>query len=258
MHARLLLPPAFLALVTVAVVPVTRRWAVPAAALVALTGVLATVTALTQRVDYLDGVGAAGIADERGFYVRSAGIPHPVTLADHTGSGLVTYGEAVGRLRAAGAEEVVTQGTITSVDQPPTVLGPSRGPLLFLVGNAGFMGVAAGRETLTLDGFGLTDSVGAHLDPPPPTRPGHEKLVPVVWFWARYGGTPGPHTPPEVTPDRVAAARAALSCGDAAELLSATEDPMSWGRFWSNVVHAPSLSSFRIPPDPYRARDELC
>ena len=30
------------------------------------------------------------------------------------------------------------------------------------------------------------------------------------------------------------------------------------GRFFSNVVHAPEMTSFRIPVDPTEARDQFC
>jgi arabinofuranosyltransferase len=258
MHARLLLPAAFLALTTVAVIPVTRRATTLVLSVATLAGVLSAVTAGTARVAYAGTLGPDGIADERGFWASEAEHPRPVRLADHARNNSVPYGQAVARLRASGARVVVTQGTVRSPDQPVTVLGPAKDRLLFLAGNAGFLGVSAGTETLVLDGYGLTDSIGAHLEAPPPRRPGHEKVVPLMWFWARYGGELGPETPPELTADDVAAARAALACGDAAKLLHATEDPMTWGRFWSNVAESPSLTEFRIPTDPQEAEAALC
>ena len=119
--------------------------------------------------------------------------------------------------------------------------------------------MAAGTETLTLDRLGLTDSIGAHLEPPAPTRPGHEKVVPLEWFWARYGGdlTDAAREAGATDVD-VADARRALSCSDAQALQEATEDPLSWSRFWTNVGQSFALTSMRIPTDPVVAAHSLC
>lgn len=260
MHARMLLPSAFLALTTIAVIPLARRWMTATVALLALTGVLSTVTAATDRVDYAGGLGEEGIADERGFWAGLAAHPRPVTLADHSGNAFVRYGEAVARLRESGSRDIVTQEGLHTPGPELAVVGESSDRLVFLLGNAGFLGVAAGTETLALDGVGLTDSIGAHLEAgAEPGRPGHEKSTPLVWFWARYGtGSSDAARERGLTEDDVAAARAALSCGDAAELLRATEEPLSWGRFWSNVGSSVALTDLRIPVDPHQAERELC
>lgn len=259
MHARMLLPGTFLALVTVAVIPVTRRGALWCMSLATVASVLATVTAVVKRVPYQGAIGPHGIADERGYWAMIAGEPRPVTLADHAGHNFYRYGQEVAALQAAGVHEVVTQSGILTPDARVSVLGPSRGRLVFLLGNAGFLGVGSGRNTLALDAEGLTDSIGAHMVAPPPGRPGHEKVVPVVWFWARYGGKLSDTARAAgLTESGVAAARAALSCGDAAKLLHATQDPMSFSRFFSNIGDSFGLTSFRIPDDPYAAERQFC
>ncbi|TKJ16707.1 hypothetical protein [Blastococcus sp. CCUG 61487] len=259
MHGRMLLPATFLLLVAVAVVPVGRRWTTATVGLVALTGVLSTVTAATGRVEYAGRVSADGIADERGFYAALADHPRPVTLDDHEGNAFVPYGRAVARLRESGSRVVVTQDGLLNPERRVTVVGRARERLLFAMGNAGLLGVAAGTETLALDGVGLTDSVGAHLEAGAPGRPGHEKEVPLVWYWARYGsGLTDEARLRGVTAADVTAARAALDCGAAAELLRATEQPMSWSRFWSNVGSSVTLTTLRIPVDPQEARRQLC
>ena len=93
-----------------------------------------------------------------------------------------------------------------------------------------------------------------------PGRPGHEKIFPAWYLLARYGA---PELAEEVTPGLsdpagVAAARSALSCGDAAQLIEATSGELTVGRFFSNIVHAPEMTSFRIPVDPNEAREQFC
>jgi arabinofuranosyltransferase len=259
MHARMLLPATFLALTTIAVVPLSRRWTTATLALLALTGVLSTVTAATDRVEYAGGEGTEGIADERGFWAGLAAHPRPVTLEDHSGNAFVRYGRAIADLRESGSREIVTQEGMHTPGTEISSVGESSDRLVFVLGNAGFLGVASGTETLALDGVGLTDSIGAHLEAHATGRPGHEKATPLVWFWARYGTDITPEARERgLTEADVAAAREALSCGDAAELLRATEEPLSWGRFWSNVGSSFALTDLRIPLDPQEAERALC
>ena len=80
-----------------------------------------------------------------------------------------------------------------------------------------------------VDGLGLTDPIGSHMEAPPPGRAGHEKSFPAEWFLARYGA---PELAEEATaglpaPADVAAARATLDCGPVRELLEATNDVIS-------------------------------
>lgn len=59
-------------------------------------------------------------------------------------------------------------------------------------------------------------------------------------------------------PARVAAARAALACGDLAELRRAVEDRLTSRRFLENMRLAWRLTRLRIPADPPAAQRELC
>jgi len=56
----------------------------------------------------------------------------------------------------------------------------------------------------------------------------------------------------------VDAARHDLGCGQLAKLQQATRGPLTFGRFWSNVTHATSMTDFRLPDDPELAQDVLC
>jgi arabinofuranosyltransferase len=258
MHARLLMPSVFLALCPVAALPLTRRRLAVTGALVAAAAVWAVASVFALRISYADDVADSGIADERGFYAALAGVEHPVTLADHGGAGVSQYTAQVVQADREGTDEIVVQVVPVTPTTPLEVIGPSSGGMVFSVGNAGFYGVAAGLDVFVIDGFGLTDPIGSHIAPGPPGRPGHEKVFPREYLFARFGppadGVPGDL--PDTSP--VGTARQALACGEAAELIEATSGTLTVSRFLRNIVHSPELTSFRIPGDPAEARDQLC
>ncbi len=271
MHGRLLLPALFLLLCPVALVPVTlpgalrghlARWT----AVVLVPGLLAwaAVCVTSLRVDYAGGIGPRGIADERGLYVAQSGTPHPVTLAEHGRGRPAAWGAQVDRSARAGADEVFTQQDFTNAGDIPTLvpLGTADGTY-FLVYQAGYLGYAVSREATVLDFHGLSDPIGSHLEPQGLGRPGHEKILPIVWFWARHSDdAPELQTADPllgtVTPAGLEAARAALACGDLAEYVAATSAPMSWTRFWANLTGSVERTSLRIPADPEEAEARFC
>ncbi|RBY77814.1 arabinofuranosyltransferase [Geodermatophilus sp. TF02-6] len=261
MHARLLMPSLFLVLCPIAVVPVPsdRRFLV--GALLAVTAAWA-IAATTLRVGYEGSIGPAGIADERGFYAQQAGTANPVTLGDREGSGVLAYATKVRALDHERADLVVVQVSPVTEQTPVLVLAPSSGGVVFSVFNAGFYGVAAGLDVWVVDQVGLTDPVAAHLEAPPPARPGHEKVFPPAWLLGRYGApelaTGASTHPAGAPPEQVAGVRGALGCGALADLVAATGDPLDWTRFWDNVRGAVGRTSLRIPEDPLVAEARFC
>ena len=87
MHGRMLLPSLFALLLPVMATAIRRPARIPLALLTPWALVpWALVCALWLRPPYHqlgNGLGPHGIADERWFYVRLSGSPHPVTLADY-------------------------------------------------------------------------------------------------------------------------------------------------------------------------------
>jgi arabinofuranosyltransferase len=258
MHARLLMPSLFLALCPVASLPLSRARAWVSAALLAATAVWAGASAAVLRVDYVGHIGPSGFADERGVYVRKAGMPNPVTMADHGQAGLSAYGARLAQLDREGAD-IIAVGP-TGPDAEADVLAPSSGGVVYSVGSAGFRGVAAGTDVFVLDYLGLTDPVASHLEAQAPGRPGHEKRFPAWYLLARYGAPElAEQTGGELpAPEMIADARAALSCGTAAELLAATNEPLTWDRFWDNLTGSFERTSMRIPLDPAAAEQQFC
>ena len=127
------------------------------------------------------------------------------------------------------------------------------------LGNIGVFGYSAGNNVWIEDWAGLSDPIGARIElvkNPDGSyvrgRPGHEKLLPEYYSVARW-------TQPNAgeSPD-LQNARRLWSCGDVAELLAATNDSMTPGRFFSNLVQSPKFSSMRIPINPATGVAEQC
>jgi arabinofuranosyltransferase len=260
MHARLLMPSLVLALCPVMTLPILRgRLAVVCGGVLLVAG-WAAVSAAVLRTGYERQIGPEGIADERGFYATAAGDDTPVVMADHGRGGITAYSRRVAALQEEGRAVVATQPITVTPTTPVAVLGPSSGGVVFMVGNAGFFGVGTGVGIRVVDYYGLADPVGAHLEAPPAGRPGHEKESPATWALAMYGAPGAASALPErpATAEEVAAARRALGCGAVAELVEATNGPLTWNRFWANLVGSPERTSLRIPTDPVEAERRFC
>ena len=265
MHGRMLLPSLFGLLLPLAV-GAGRRWWQPALPLAAVLP-WAVVAGLWLRPPYFDAgpdppqsVGRLGIADERGFYVRLARHPHPVTLADYGEAPWTRDGRALFRRAAGGERGLLTwQASAQDGDRPGggplRPLAPGVRPEVTLVAvrnNIGLTGYAAGPRVHVVDRLGLGDPVAARLDLARRGRPGHEKELPDAWAVARFGA-------PGAEEERDAdAAREALACGDLARLLGAVTGPLDGGRFGANLRAAVRLTALRFPADPRAARDRLC
>jgi hypothetical protein len=136
-----------------------------------------------------------------------------------------------------------------------------------------------GTSVRILDLLGLADPLGGHLQlGRRGAFPGHEKPLPTPWLMALMtapGSGPAqvailqqerPHqyTPlvPEVTGPalriQTAWARAALGCPTLHGLEFGPDRPLTLGTFVSDLVHAPSRTVLRVPPDPETAYHRFC
>lgn len=250
MHGRFLLPATFSVLMPVAVVAAAAsrlaQLVVPAAVL--LVSVWALVVGTTVRVPYAGTIAPNGIADERGVYVTASGSANPVRLGDWERNGWYIQGRALAMQESAGDRLYVDtlSGRQEPVAEDQSVV--ARTP------NIGVLGTAAGPGVLVADSLSLADAVGSRLVLPPPeeSRAGHSQLIPEEWHLARYAAPGGTTTEP------VRHARESLRCGELAQLQEAITAPMTWDRFWRNVVLAPSLTRLEVPGDPAQARDTFC
>ena len=227
MHGRMLLPSLFALLLPVMATAIRRPARTPLALLTPWALVpWALVCALWLRPPYHqlgNGLGPHGIADERWFYVRLSGSPHPVTLADYDRASWKRAGDALRLL--AERERVVlpwppdvldvlqeeqrrqlAERERVALPRPPDVLDvlqeeqrrlppgdwvPAR--VVFSVKNIGLLGYAAGPRVHIVDQLGLADPIAARIKLDSRGRPGHEKDLPGEWVVARF-------TAPEALP----------------------------------------------------------
>jgi arabinofuranosyltransferase len=243
MHARMLLPAIFCVLLPVMALPVRRRTALPLLALL----VWALVVGTHARTNY-DGISASGIADERDFYVQLLGTPHPLTADDYRGHPYV-----------AGGAKLIAQSPVPVLVLQARGLGPA-GPeweqvplapgrpsgMVFL--NLGAAGALNPLDVRVTDTVGLAEPLAAHTVMVPDGRVGHDKNLPAAWSVAAGGGV----APDDraVRPDDVAAAARALRCPAIRELEDSVSAPLTWSRFYDNLVGAPARTALRYPRDP--------
>jgi arabinofuranosyltransferase len=180
-----------------------------------------------------------GIANERLVYMLLAGKEHPVTYDDYAAyiePGLEKLGELP---REGELIDLGGSGRFALTDRPMLVAGS-----IGLVGYH-FLG------THVVDQLSLAEPLGAHMEAGEAGRPGHEKILGWEWLIARFAK-------PSANEPVVEDARAALACGDLAELVDAVDEPLTPGRFLQNLVGAVGRTQLRVPPIPSDARLEFC
>jgi arabinofuranosyltransferase len=246
MHARMLLPAIFAMLLPVMALPVRRRTVVPLLVLL----VWAAVVGTTARPNY-HGISASGIADERGFYTQLLGNPHPVTADDYRAHPYVAGGAALVAQSPRPVVALLARGTGPAGPQwdlVPLAPGQPSG-LVFL--NLGAAGALNPLDVRVTDTVGLADPLAAHTTNVPDGRTGHDKNLPAAWFVAAGGGAAVDSR--AATGADVAAAARALRCPAIQELRDSVSAPLTWSRFWQNLVGAPARTELRFPRDPVLA-----
>ncbi|WP_433802693.1 hypothetical protein [Actinomycetospora sp. CA-084318] len=246
MHARMLLPAIFAMLLPVMALPVRRRTVLPLVVL----AVWAAVVGTTARPNY-HGISASGIADERGFYTQLLGNPHPVTADDYRAHPYVAGGAELVAESPRPVVALLARGTGPAGpewDLVPLAPGSPSG-LVFL--NLGAAGALNPLDVRVTDTVGLADPLAAHTTNVPDGRTGHDKNLPAAWFIAAGGGAAVDSR--AATGADVAAAARALQCPAIVELRDSVSAPLTWGRFWDNLVGAPARTELRFPRDPVLA-----
>jgi arabinofuranosyltransferase len=256
MHARLLLPATFAALVPWAVVPLRRAGAVAAVAMVGWAVLAATTWSPPALPE--PGEVVTGVLDERAYYVHLAGRPNPVTAGDFD---RVPYA-AAGRRAAASADAGRGSLTLRTFEPDvPATWSPLRrpgAPFAVSVDNVGVFGFLAGPDVTVIDRRGLGDPVTSRFRLEGERgRPGHEKTASDEWVVGRHGA-PGAPALADLDPSAVAAVRQATSCGQLADVLDGISEPLTPARAWDNVGLALRSYQLRVSSDPDSARAELC
>lgn len=241
MHARMCLPPLFLAAMPGAVAPLRRRTAlVLGAMLVWSVGSAKWSRRLPQPSGTLP-----YIEDERIGYMSWTQDRHPDEAAYlRAEAGVVTE---IASVRRGGQRRLISEG---GLDLPLTPGVPA--DLAIAVGRLGAGSIAAPLDAIVVDTLGLANPLGARITPTDQGMAGHEKSLPLDWVvgdFSAQGGT---------SSAAVDAARHALSCGALAELLASAREPMSWSRFWKNVAGAWARTRLVVPSDPIDAEAAFC
>lgn len=139
----------------------------------------------------------------------------------------------------------------------------------------GMSSYALGPNTYVLDMLGLGDAFTSHLELAHRGVIAHEKPLPRPWVAARLfapdaqlgeADFPLPQffiaapldRPDTPFPERVDAARTALTCGDLHAFLGRIDNPLSVGSFVGNIFHSFHDSRLRIAPEPSDAVKQFC
>ncbi|WP_030895530.1 hypothetical protein [Streptomyces sp. NRRL S-474] len=257
MHARMILPALLLLLLPVLVVPATRFTGVASALLVVWLcaavsplrepfDVRSTPTTFNVRSSDVEGLGDhnpvrtatwvdnwPALPEGRGMLARAVAAPRPTLL----------YFDAGRRLHA----------TPMRADSPYHVVIVGR--------HLGVTGAAAPLDAYVNDAWGLASPVGAHLALERWSWPGHEKFLRNHWVFAEWAA----ERPPRgdllragTSREAVEAARAALDCGELAELKESVRAPLTARRFWDNLTGAFERTGFRFARWPAAAERALC
>ncbi|MFE9108044.1 hypothetical protein ACFYN9_00165 [Streptomyces collinus] len=257
MHARMILPALVLLLLPVLVVPATRVTGVAGVLLVVW--LCAAVSPLRTPFDVRSTPGSFNV---RSSDVESLGDHNPVRTATWVGNWPAL---PEGRAMLARAERAPVptllyfdagrrlHATPMRADSPYQVVIVGR--------HLGVTGAAAPLDAYVNDAWGLASPIGAHLALERWSWPGHEKFLRNHWVFAEWAAQ---HPPQRdllragAPREAVEAARAALDCGDLAELRESVRAPLTAERFWRNLTGAVERTQFRFARWPAAARQALC
>ncbi|HEX4419769.1 MAG TPA: discoidin domain-containing protein [Kofleriaceae bacterium] len=250
MHARMLLPSAFLAVLPALVVP-WRRWTAPA--VVALAGWALAIG--IWRDDNLDHSRyPQRIEDERVGYLRYTRQAHPIDAAAYLDGDLDTAGR-VFLAAHTGRPQILSE---SGVAMP---IGPGvAAPVAVIVGRLGTGGAMTPLDGIVGDTLGLANPIGARITPTSRSMAGHEKLLPFDWLIGDFGAVDFDYGAmfPGMSVPAARAAHHAMACGRLAELLASVREPMSPGRFWRNLTGAFGRTTLVIPSSPFWAERVFC
>ncbi|MFZ1164331.1 MAG: flagellar motor control protein ZomB [Mycobacterium sp.] len=202
----------------------------------------------------------SGIVDERRFYSQATGHAHPLTAADYLDYprmravlvALNNTPEGALLLPSGNYDQWDLVPAIqpkplpgTPPDSPPPV--PQKGPHTVFFTNLGMVGMNVGLDVRVIDQIGLANPLAAHTARLQHGRIGHDKNLFPDWViadgpWVKwYPGVPG-----YLDQKFVQQAEAALKCEGTQQVLNSVRAPMSFHRFFSNLLHSVTFTRYRI------------
>ncbi|MEV5835699.1 flagellar motor control protein ZomB [Nocardia sp. NPDC052112] len=265
MHGRMLLPQLFCLLLPVAVVPIRlpvasfdRRglrtvtagdwsFAVIALALLGTAG-WALFAVNTTAIKSGTKISASGIVDERVYYVLNTGHDHPILAEDY-----LDYPRV--RAMVNNIAETPNGGLLLNspsfmfwyVAPPPQPIpeGGAGHTVYFL--NLGMTSMNVPLDVRVIDQMGLAYPLAAHTDRLTDGRIGHDKSLYPDWVVVDTGMVDRhPWMPWYMDEKWVTQARTAMNCPDTVALDISYRDPLTWGRFKHNLLHALHFAKYRI------------
>ncbi|MFL6113019.1 MAG: hypothetical protein ACJ786_16930 [Catenulispora sp.] len=265
MHGRMWLPVVLLGLLPMLLVPLSRLTAPAIVGFAAWTALGIADFPTAQRWTPSAHIKNFWyVWDEHHTYVERTHNPYPDSVLIHLKSpDLASLHYAINKDLAAGRRSIVFDPNY--IQQPDVPLAPDRGGrIATVIGTLGVAGYLVPLDGDVIDVWGLSNTIGAHMDIPARGAAGHEKLLPEVWNLALYADpaddarTVRTAAASGVTAPQLAAARHTLRCGAVRDLLDSVEKPMTFGRFWSNLTGSAGRTSLRIPADPIQAEKKFC
>jgi arabinofuranosyltransferase len=246
MHGRMLLPALFSLMLPVMVVRLTRATVVPLVAL----SVWAIVATGWLRTGYTSSPGAwdenLGIADERAAYVDASDHAHPILAEDF--DEFTTITGPIKAMLATGQEPAVLfQNKQGEWHRYPTTTGRTVATFF----NIGGPGMLLPLDMWVHDPIGLANPAAAHTTPYPNRRIGHNKFAGAVWEAAQFArGTTAELTAQgDFTVQSIDAIRNTLTCPQNREMLQSVRAPLTFDRFWQNLVRAVGRTGLRYDHD---------
>jgi arabinofuranosyltransferase len=234
MHARMLLPATFAALLPVSVLEFRAWYRVAVATLAGW----AVICALSLRAPFP----TRTITDERRFWQVNTHVENPVTVGDFRLINGYKNGELARSLDATGTRQLALFGL-----QLP-LAASVKYTAAIQAGSVGVAGYLAPTDVYVIDTLGLADPIGSRLRVGKRGRPGHEKVLPQAWMIARFAADNSKN----------ASAHRALGCDGLHDVLEATSGSLGIGDFFRNMAWSPRLTSLRFSEVPSEAEKELC
>lgn len=268
MHGRLMLPIVFLLLLPLMLVPFDKL-SVP---LIAGVAVWALVCGVMWRSPMVTTVSPLSTPqkpqnqtwNERDVYIYDTGHKNPVSEKAHILYLRRSYSLVV-RADAAGRHVMyLDAGYAKAYGLPADFSLPLRADLqnsvALVIGRLGLGGAIVPLDGMVADLWGLSSTIGSHIEQTDFAAAGHQKLLPPAWNIALYADPASfKDVPPQLaSQEAVNAAYRTLGCGKVAELLDSVREPMSLDRFWKNLTGAYDRTKLRIPADPIQAERKFC
>ncbi|MGB7365227.1 MAG: flagellar motor control protein ZomB [Rhodococcus sp. (in: high G+C Gram-positive bacteria)] len=251
MHGRVLLPPLFLLLLPVAVVPVPiARGLLAAVSCIALwLGIVlwAVFAAVTTGMPNGTTVGRSGIVDERAFYSQNTGHRHPILASDY-----LDYPRMSAMVRAiedtpnGGLLIPTAQYTYWDVVPPPLTPEVDDEHIVYFL-NLGMTSMNVGLDVRVLDQMGLAYPLASHTERLDNGRIGHDKALYPDWVVADTGMVDvHPFLPFYLDEEWVEQAQVALTCPQTQDLLTSYRSDLTRARFVQNFKHALDFAAYRF------------